>query len=94
MDKKEKLKALSMKLMFDLNDKEIIDIEKEFNNIVKSIDKVKDINISNIKQTSMIEPIRLETFLNDDQYVDYNYEEVFSNCKHFKNNMVVIKNEK
>ncbi len=94
MNKKEKLKALSMKLMFDLNEEEIIDIEKEFNNIIKTINKVKDVNISNIEQTSMIEPIRLETFLNDDECFNYDYEDVFSNCKYFKNNMVVIKNEK
>lgn len=92
---RNKLSELSSILLFDLDDHEIDIIMDNFYEINDSLDLIKKLNVdfSKIEPLSFIEPIRMDNCINDDNYVEFNSEEVFANCE-FYDKVVEIKNEK
>lgn len=79
--KKEELKELANKLMFDMNDEEYETLSKEFEFILTEMDKISLFeNLSEVEP--MIHPFPVDVELRDDEPKDLlTTEEALSNAK-------------
>ena len=91
MIEKEKLKEYAHKLMFDMNEEEYETLQKEFNIILKEMEKIDKIpNLHEVK------PMTFPFVLNDrslrnDEIGDYlAVGEVLANAKHQLNDQVKV----
>ena len=91
MIEKEKLKEYAHKLMFDMNEEEYETLQKEFNIILKEMEKID--KISNLHE---VKPMTFPFVLNDrslrnDEIGDYlTVGEVLANAKHQLNDQVKV----
>lgn len=92
MIEKEKLKDYAHKLMFDMKEEEYETLQKEFEVILKQMEKIENIpNIKNVKPMTF--PFRLDKKrkLREDEVGDYlTVGEVLENAKHQVNDQVKV----
>lgn len=92
MIEKEKLKNYAHKLMFDMKEEEYETLQKEFEVILKQMEKIENIpNIKNVKPMTF--PFRLDKIrkLREDEVGDYlTVGEVLENAKHQVNDQVKV----
>lgn len=92
MDDILKIKKLSEELKFNLSDSELNQISLEFNNILNQLNLIRDIDTKEVEPTSFTVNSK-SIILREDIIIETN-KDVFSNCKNFDGEYVVIKNEK
>ena len=91
---KKEFKALAEVIKIDLNDSELDKICQEYHDIVEGLELIKNIDVSNTKVTSFIHDIEIANLTFEELEQNDNPDDVFSNCKRFKNSMVGIKDER
>lgn len=87
---KEKIKELALDIMFDVNDDEVNEIEKEFVNLDKMLELFDKIDTSNVEE--MVYPFDTPTYyLRDDKATNtISQDAAMSNVKKTKQGHVVV----
>lgn len=85
----DKLKKYANNLMFDMNEEEYLTLQKEFDIILKQMDKISEIDkIEEVEPMFYPFPVSLE--LKDYDSENLSTELALQNAKEVKNNKVVV----
>lgn len=92
MIEKEKLRSYAQKLMFDMKEEEYETLQKEFEVILKQMEKIENIpNIKNIKPMTFPFQLDKKRKLREDEIGDYlTVGEVLENAKYQVNDQVKV----
>lgn len=87
---KEKIKELALDIMFDVNDDEVNEIEKEFVNLDKMLELFNEIDTSNVEE--MVYPFETPTYYlrEDKESNTISQDAAMSNVKKTKQGHVVV----
>ncbi len=91
---KKSLKTYSQSLLFDLSAEELVELEKELNEIIGDLDSIKsiktgDLEGANYPDNDFFTALREDVVAQTDKKVNY-----FSNAESFENDFVVVKYDK
>lgn len=90
---KKEFEALATTLKFQFGETELDKIVQEYMIINHNFSLIKAFDTTDILPMNFIHPISNGDYLREDIAMNASPQEVFSNCKGFKQDMVIIKNE-